>query len=131
MKTLVLVSILALSLARCVHPGEAPRSLVGLWGGQGIGMDIEGGVGAVQYDCAAGTIDQALPPQGPFSVQGTYRAGQLGQVRVGQVFTAQQATYTGQLVKDQMTLSVRLEDGTELGPFTLNYGVAPVLTACR
>ena len=47
MKTLVLVSVLTLSLARCVHPGEAPRSLVGLWGGQGIGMDIEGGVGAV------------------------------------------------------------------------------------
>ena len=25
-----------------------------------------------------------------------------------------------------MTLTVKLEDGTELGPFTLNYGVAPV-----
>ena len=47
MKAFVLVSILALAIARCVHPGEAPRTLVGLWGGQGIGMDIEGGVGAV------------------------------------------------------------------------------------
>jgi hypothetical protein len=128
MKAFVLVSILALAIARCVHPGEAPRTLVGLWGGQGIGMDIEGGV---QYDCAAGTIDQALPPQGPFSVRGTHRAGQVGQVRVGQIFTAQQATYSGQVVKDQMTLTVKLEDGTELGPFTLNYGVAPILTRCE
>ena len=94
-------------------------------------MDIEGGVGAVQYDCAAGTIDQALPPQGPFSVHGTHRAGQVGQVRVGQIFTAQQATYSGQVVKDQMTLTVKLEDGTELGPFTLNYGVAPILSRCE
>jgi hypothetical protein len=125
------VAVSLLALARCVHPGEAPRSLVGLWGGQGIGLDIEGGVAAVQYDCAAGTIDQALPPQGPFSVQGTHRAGQVGQVRVGQIFTAQQATYSGQVIKDQMTLSVRLEDGTELGPFTLDYGVAPVLTRCE
>ena len=50
---------------------------------------------------------------------------------MGQIFTAQQATYSGEVVKDQMTLSVKLEDGTQLGPFTLNYGVAPILTRCE
>ena len=78
------VAVALLALARCVRPGEGPRSLVGQWGGQGIGMDIEGGVGAVEYDCAAGHHRPGdASVDGPFSVQGTHRAGQTGQVRVG------------------------------------------------
>ena len=90
--------------ARALRPSRAGADdLVGLWGGQGIGIDIEGGVGAVQYDCAAGTIDQALPPQRPASAS-RERTGpeQVGQVRVGQIFTAQQRDLFGcRSVKDQ------------------------------
>ena len=61
---------------------------------------------------------------------GTYRAGQPGPVRVGQIFTAQEATYSGLVTKDQMTLSVTLADGTALGPFQLTYGVRGTLNRC-
>lgn len=125
-----MVAVPLLVLASCANPGKAPTTLVGDWGGQGIGMKLQGGIGEIEYDCAAGTVDEALPPAGPFSVKGTHRAGQPGPVRVGQIFTSQQATYSGTIAKNQMVLSVKLEDGTELGPFELAYGVPATINRC-
>ena len=127
----VVVAIAFLALAACANPAKAPNTLVGLWGGQGIGLNLQGGMGPVEFDCAAGTIDEAIPSaKVPFSLRGTYRAGQPGPVRVGEIFVSQRATYSGIVDKDQMTLTVKLEDGTELGPFTLNYGVPPQINRC-
>ena len=129
MKALVPLTMLA--LAACTNPAKAPKTLVGLWGGPGVNLNLEGGVGTVAFDCAAGTVDEAIgSAQGPFSIKGTYRVGQPGPVRVGQIFTAQEATYSGVITKEQMTLSVTLADGTELGPFQLAYGVPGTLNRC-
>lgn len=121
----------ALGLAACATL-EKPADVRGQWGGPHIGLSLDGGLGTVTYDCASGTIDDAvLPgPDGRFAVKGTHREGQSGPVRVGQIFTSQRATYTGQIAGTSMTLNVTLEDGSVLGPFTLTEGAPPQLTRC-
>ena len=129
MKAFVALPLLA--LAGCAAVGQGPTTLSGTWGGPGIGLVLEGGLGTVEYDCAAGTIDQPIPmAEVPFSVSGTHRTGQGGPVRVGQIFQSQRATYTGLAVKQDLTLNVRLEDGTELGPFKLTQGAPPQINRC-
>ena len=109
-----------------------PTHLTGGWGGPHIGLLFEGGVATVQYDCASGTIDSAIFPggDGRFTATGTHRPGQGGPVRVGQIFTSHRATYTGTETGDQMTLSVEVEGGDKLGPFTLTRDSPPQLTRC-
>jgi hypothetical protein len=133
MKRRLLLAAVALVLAGCetIMPGLQPKS--GAWGGPNIGLVLEGGSGKVDFDCASGTIDEAVFPGegGAFSVKGTYRSGQSGPIRVGQIFRSEPATYAGTITKEDMTLSVSLEDGTEVGPFTLKEGAPPQLNRCR
>ena len=129
MKALLAIPLLA--VAGCASMGHGPTTLSGQWGGPGINLVLEGGLGTIEYDCASGTIDQYISSAQPaFSVTGTHRVGQSGPVRVGQIFTSQRATYTGTAGKTDMTLLVKLEDGTELGPFTLQQGVPGQLNTC-
>lgn len=121
---------MATALAGCAAMPQKPVHLTGPWGGPGIEMLVEGGITSVAFDCASGTMDSALPASGPFSVEGTYRPGQSGPVRVGQVFTSKRATYLGTITDDQMTLAVRVEDGTPVGPFTLTRGTPGQLNRC-
>ena len=117
-------------LAGCAAIPQKPGFLSGPWGGPHVGLLLEGGIGTVEFDCAGGSIDTNLAASGTFTAAGTYRAGQGGPVRVGQIFTSQRATYSGSVTGDQMSLSVRLEDGTTLGPFTLTRGSPGQLTRC-
>ena len=130
MKKLVLIAMAAM-LAGCAAIPSKPVFLTGQWGGPGIEMLIEGGITTVQFDCAGGSIDTNMAATGPFFAVGTYRAGQLGPVRVGQIFTSQKATYAGTVTEETMTLSIRLEDGSMLGPYTLTRGTPGQLTPCR
>lgn len=127
-------------LACTCSAGDAKSDhAVGIWGGPHVGVDFLGGLADVQFDCASGTLDDALYPgrDGSFSVKGTYRTGAPGPVKVGQFFTSKDAIYSGQIAKGPgkksprvMSLSVTLEDGTHIGPFTLTEGTAPQLTRC-
>ena len=117
-------------LAGCTAFDQGPMALKGMWGGPHIGLDLEGGLGAVQFDCGAGSIDQPIISGGSFSIPGTYRPGAAGPVRVGQIFTAKRATYSGTATKTTMTMSVTLEDGEVLGPFDLTLGAPPQVTRC-
>jgi len=128
MRGLVLLSLLA--LGGCMAFDQGPMALTGSWGGPHIGVDLTGGLGAVEFDCAAGSIDQPIISGGPFRVPGTYRPGASGPVRVGQIFTAKRATYSGTATKRTMTMMVTLEDGEVLGPFDLTLGAAPQITRC-
>lgn len=119
-------------------PGE-PEHIIGIWGGPHIGLQVQGGLADVQFDCASGTIDDPLYPSaaGLFSVKGTVRTGAPGPIRVGQFFKSEAAVYSGEVSKGvgktgprTMTLRVVLEDGTSLGPFTLFEGTPPQLTRC-
>ena len=117
-------------LAGCAALPSKPTFLSGQWGGPQVGLLLEGGIGTVEFDCASGSIDTNLAAAGAFSAVGTYRAGHGGPVRVGQIFTSQRATYSGSVTGDQMNLTVRLEDGATLGPFTLTRGAPGQLTRC-
>lgn len=109
-----------------------PPYLIGGWGGPHVGVSFEGGLANVEFDCASGTIDGPVYPakHGEFTAKGIFRAGTPGPVRVGQIFRSQPATYSGTVTKDVMTLSIKLEDGTVGGPFTLTRGAEPQITRC-
>ena len=117
-------------LTGCMAFDQGPMAMKGTFGGPHIGLDLEGGLGAVQFDCGSGTIDQPIISQGPFSAPGTYRPGQAGPVRVGQVFTEKRATYAGTAGKTDITMTVTLEDGEMMGPFTLTLGAPAQITRC-
>lgn len=127
-------ALLALSLALAACETLAPdlKPEYGHFGGPQIGIVLEGGSGKAEFDCASGTIDEPIfhAKEGVFSVKGTYRTGQSGPIKVGQIFRSQPATYAGSLVKDDMTMTVTLEDGDVLGPFTLRRGAPPELNRC-
>ena len=109
-----------------------PPHLMGGWGGEHVGIAFEGGLANVRFDCASGTIDVPVSPakDGSFEARGTYRAGTPGPVRVGQIYRSQPATYSGKVIKKEMTMSVSLEDGRIIGPFTLAEGAPPQITRC-
>jgi hypothetical protein len=119
------------SLSGCVAFDQGPMALVGSFGGPGIGVDLTGGLGAVQFPCATGTIDQAIVSGGPFSVPGTYRPGQSGPVRVGQIFTEKRATYAGTATKTDINMTVKIEDGELLGPYDLKLGAPADVGTCH
>lgn len=127
-----MIALATLALLAGCATVQKPSNVMGDWGGPHAGITLEGGLGQVQFDCASGTIDKAIipGPDGRFSVTGTYIEGQSGPIRVGQIFKSQRATYAGDIVGQQMTLRVALEDGTVLGPFALTENGQPQLTRC-
>ena len=130
MNKLALLPLLAIT-ASCAAMPNRPVFLTGQWGGQGAELLIEGGLATVRYDCAGGTIDSNLSAAGTFSAPGSYRAGQPGPVRVGQIFTSVKATYSGTVEKDKMVLTAKLEDGTVIGPHMLTQNRPGQLTSCN
>ena len=134
----VLVAAIAYFRLRRI-PARMPDHLIGIWGGPHAGVDFQGGLADVQFDCASGTIDDPSirRADGSFSVKGTYRTGPPGPVKVGQFFKSQDAIYSGQVTKERREeraapddAECALEDGTSLGPFTLTEGMPPQLTHC-
>lgn len=128
-RTAIALSALPI-LAGCAALPSKPVFLTGLWGGSGVEMLIEGGLAHLKFDCAAGTIDSNIAATGPFSAPGSYRPGQTGEVRVGQIFISKRAVYSGTIDKDQMTLAIDVEDDSPVGPFTLTRGVPGQLNRC-
>jgi hypothetical protein len=126
------VLIAAAGLSACATLALSPTNASGQWGGAHIGLVLEGGLGTIEYDCASGTIDTPVipAPDGSFAATGAHRPGQSGPIRVGQIFTSVRAKYAGKIEKNHVTLGVELEDGTTLGPFSLDRGVPAQLTRC-
>jgi len=128
---LAAISMAALLMAGCTTTMEKPAYLIGQWGGPHAAIAFNYAA-EVQFDCASGSIDVPIYPakDGSFLVKGTYRDGSPGPVRVGQIFRSQGATYSGTALEGVMTLNVKLEDGTALGPFNLTLGGPPQITRC-
>ena len=132
MKRRVAAGAVLLALAATVALAKSPN-LIGAWGGPHAAIAFNGGLADALFDCASGTIDVPVYPgkDGVFAARGTFRAGTPGPVRVGQIFRSEPASYAGHVVKNVMTLTITLDDGTALGPYTLIQGAAPQLTRCR
>lgn len=131
MRGLGMLAVLPL-LSACAALPQKPANLYGEWGGDHIALSVEGGLGRLSYDCAQGTIDQAIVPgpDGNFSASGTHIPGQGGPIQVGQIFTTHKAEYRGNVQGDTMQLRTILDDGTVLGPFSLTLGQPPNLLRC-
>jgi hypothetical protein len=130
-RVIALIGAAALA-ASCTTLDDKPDYLVGAWGGQHVGVIFEGGLAKVELDCASGTIDGAVFPakNGEFTAKGSIRTGTGGPVRVGQIFRSEPASYAGHVAKNVMTITITLDDGTAVGPYTLTQGAAPQLTRC-
>ena len=111
----------------------AAAPLTGSWGGEHIGLELDAEGGKLRYDCAAGTIEGAVLPNGSgrFQANGAHRPNMGGPARQGREPPFLPAIYTGSVRGDTMTLSVRVpSSGMEIGPFTLRRGAEPILLRC-
>ena len=121
-------------LSACqVAPATPGEPLTGSWGGRHVALELGRDGGTLEYDCAAGTIDEPVRPDslGRFSVSGTHTPGHGGPERVGEEVPVLPANYEGRITGSRITLSVRvLPSGLDLGPFTLRRDEAPVITRC-
>jgi hypothetical protein len=86
----------------------------------------------IEYDCASGTIDEALvAADGNFTAIGTHIRGHGGPVREGEIADKHPARYDGRTDGKTMTLEVTLTDSREkLGTFTLQRGASPSVFKC-
>jgi hypothetical protein len=121
----------------------------GVWGGQGISLNVSGAGASVEFDCAHGRIAQRIVPDetgrfelggtheeergGPASAGGLGARGEDGSVREGGAKAAARAArYAGRVEGESMTLTVTLADGgRRLGTFRLVRGATPRLRKCR
>jgi hypothetical protein len=112
---------------------HTPSPLVGAWGGRGMGMIVTDAGAALEFDCAHGTIDQAIRPNrsGRFTAPGSFTAEKPGPVGAGPPPPAQRARYTGQIRGKQMTITGALvKSRRKVGPYLVTHSQPPRLTKC-
>jgi len=110
-------------------PDQVPA---GTWGGEHIGMEVTAKGATLDYDCAHGSIDQAmtLDANGNFDVPGKHYKEHPGPSRDDE--TGQPARYTGSVYNQRLTLRVKLTNTNEtIGPFSLTYNQTPRVYKCR
>jgi len=106
---------------------------VGSWGGDHVVLTITNEGGALEYDCAAGTIDEpfVVDAGGRFDLRGTHVRGHGGPIRVGEEPDRHPARYTGRIDGNRMTLTVMMTDlDQSVGTFTLIFGASPRIVKC-
>ena len=113
--------------------GPTPVIALGPWGGSHVSLDVTSTGARLEYDCAAGVIEEPLRPDadGRFTARGTHTPGHGGPIREGEILSAVPARYDGQVESEEMSLLVTLtETGVKLGPFQLRRGSAGLLVRC-
>lgn len=143
--TVTFAPVVALSLlVAAAGPGGAGRGRpvpAGTWGGQHIEMEITEQGAYVEFDCAHGTIAEALrlDGEGRFDGKGTYVQERPGPQREGDEREGRPVRYRGRVDGKTMTLTVTpaqadrgAGDGEaqSLGRFTLALGRPAVLRKC-
>lgn len=121
----------ALSFA-ALADGKPARVPAGAWGGQGIALEVTEKGATLEYDCAHGTVDEAmkLDSSGRFEVRGMHVRERPGPVREGES-NGQPAVYSGKVDGDTMTLTVKLNGLDEaVGTYTLALGRHPRIHKC-
>lgn len=125
--------LIASGLAGCsaTGPAVARGPVTGAWGGIHASLALAGSGGTITYDCARGTLGEAMIPNGDgaFDVAGFHVRQHGGPVRIDEVPDSVAARYVGQVRDDRMTLRVMVGIDT-LGPFELQLGAPPQLFRC-
>lgn len=105
--------------------------VTGSWGGTHVGLTLDASGGKLEYDCAAGTVGPIIPGRdGRFVAEGTHTPGSGGPEIVGRVPPTYEASYSGTVRGERMTLQGRLANGVELGPYELRRGAEPIVFRC-
>ena len=119
-------------LAGCAAVPPAGTTLTGRWGGEHVGLTLGAAGGTIEYDCGSGAVSGPITPRGDgsFAATGTHSPGHGGPEQVGEVHPSFAARYTGSVRGDVMTLTVKVENGVLIGPYTLRRGAEPVLMRC-
>ncbi|MFH1570918.1 MAG: hypothetical protein ABIL09_23190 [Gemmatimonadota bacterium] len=123
----------ALGLAACGHDDPAGPLASGVWGGQGVRLDLTDSGGTLTFDCGGGRLLAPLAPDrgGHFRVQGEYLPGQPGPVRQDEVPEPWPAVYAGTVSDGGMALSVYVEGkDAPWATYALRPGEEPLLHLC-
>ncbi|MFZ1136666.1 MAG: hypothetical protein WAN69_17080 [Candidatus Korobacteraceae bacterium] len=105
----------------------------GVWGGEGIRMDVNDGGADIEFGCARGTISQrlVLDAQGGFKLQGTYKAETPAPAADGgSSGSGVPATYAGVLNGSSLRLEVSIEGQDTPRVFDLVQGDQGHLAKC-
>lgn len=125
----------AVTNERPASPDDIPRRVVqpGGWGGPHVNLEVSDGAATFDFDCAHGSISQAIPldSDGNFDVPGEYITEGPGPVREG-VNAQSPVHYSGTVSEDTMTLVIRRDQSNdELVRFTLIRGKQGKIVKCR
>jgi hypothetical protein len=107
--------------------------IIGVWGGDHIGLVVSDSSAILDYDCAHGTIDELIitDDDGKFEVSGVHVFEHGGPIRIDEVPDEHPALYQGSIDGKVMTLKVTITNtGKEFGTFTLTLGEAPNVYKC-
>jgi hypothetical protein len=112
----------------------AASVVTGSWGGNGVLLLATDAGARVEYDCAAGTIDEPLllNEEGDFVAHGRHVFEPGGPRRLDEPPPiSRPSEYHGSIVEDEMSLTVILLDtGEELGRFRLGRNQPADLEKC-
>ncbi len=127
------VSLMLLPLLLVAAACRSESVPTGAWGGDHVALTVEDTGARVELDCAHGTVDHALQADsdGRFDAAGTYVREHGGPIRQGEPEDSSPARFTGHVDGRTLKLTIAVEGGDTLGPFTLVLGKAPRLMKCR
>lgn len=117
------------------HTGSPTTPIsTGSWGGEHIRLVVSETGATLEYDCAAGTIDEPLrtDKEGNFDARGAHVLGHGGPRELGDPPPRRHpARYHGWTDGKEMRLTVTvLETGDVVGTFTLGFGRQAHLERC-
>lgn len=132
MKTVPCALFALLAGAAGTACSEPDKILSGQWGGDHVSLSIGDSAAAVEFDCAHGSVNEAIvrDGEGRFDARGRYVREHGGPVRPDEPEDTQPARYTGAVEGRSMSLTVLLEDGGSVGPFGLTMGDEGRLLKC-
>lgn len=125
--------ILPVVVAMLLSSPTMQRKINGQWGGQGISMETTDSGATLDFDCASGTITEAIAPDsaGKFSVKGRFAPHRPGPTREDDNNEGQPATYSGVIDGENLTLTITLTKNSEkVGDFTLAHGKMGRIRRC-
>ncbi|RLC51599.1 MAG: hypothetical protein DRI23_04665 [Candidatus Cloacimonadota bacterium] len=128
----IILLFFGISFSGCAG-SKCQADLIGVWGGEHIGMVVSDSSATLDYDCAYGTIDEPFitDDNGEFEVTGVHVIEHGGAIRIDETPDEHPALYQGKIKDNVMTLKVTLTDtGEEIGTFTLIQGAIPNVHKC-
>jgi len=128
----IILLFLGMAFGGCAG-SKCQADLIGVWGGEHIGMVVSDSSATLDYDCAHGTIEEPFSTNdnGEFEAVGVHVFEHGGPIRIEETPNEHPALYKGQIEGEVMTLKVTLTDtGEEIGTFTLILGAIPNVHKC-